>query len=99
MKTIRGVYNDIMESDYYVSKNDIVFYFSSEVYARKFEERVDDYVADMLAKYNNKFGTILSGELLYTINYYRKIEKRGFRIIWDNLELSEMPYFRIELGT
>ena len=98
MKTINGIYNDITQSDYFVVMDNITFYFSSEVYARKFAERVDDYVADMLAKYNNKFDTILSGELLYKIDYYRRIEKRGFRIVYDNLELTEMPLFRIEIG-
>lgn len=99
MKTINGIYNDIMESDYVVVKNKIKFYFSSEVYARKFSERVDKYVQGELAKYNNRFDTIISGENLYLIDYYRKIEKRGFRIVYNNLEINDMPLFRIEIGS
>lgn len=99
MRTINGIYNDIMESDYVVVKNKIKFYFSSEVYARKFSERVDKYVDNELAKINNKYDTVISGELLYLIDYYRKIEKRGFRIMVDNLELTDVPLFRIEIGS
>lgn len=99
MKTIHGIYNDINESDYVVVKNKIKFYFSSEVYARKFSERVDKYVQNELAKYNNKFDTVISGELLYLLDYYRRIEKRGFRIVYDNLEINDMPLFRIEIGS
>lgn len=99
MKTINGIYNNIMESDYCIVKNKIRFYFSSEVYARKFSERVDKYVENELAKMNNKYDTVISGELLYLIDYYRKIEKRGFRIVVDNLELNDMPLFRIEIGS
>lgn len=99
MKTINGIYNDITESDYVIVKNKIKFYFSSEVYARKFSERVDKYVQNELAKYNNKFDTVISGELLYLLDFYRRIEKRGFRIVINNLEINDMPLFRIEIGS
>ena len=44
MKSKRGVYLDIFESDYYYDLDGVRYYFSSQLYMNKFKDNVINYV-------------------------------------------------------
>ena len=84
MTTIRGIYLDIKESDYSVTMQGITFFFSSKYYLEKFTNKVLEYVAIETAKLYIKYGIKINLDIYFMIVYYKKIEKRGFRIYDEN---------------
>lgn len=80
MKTKRGIYLDISESDYYYDLDGLRYYFSSEFYLNKFKENVINYVNENSIRIHFKYKIKFNFDLFLTLAYYKKIEKRGFRI-------------------
>ena len=62
MKTKRGIYLDLSESDYIYELDGIAYYFSSEFNKNRY-------------KINCNF------DLYFQLSFYKKIEKRGFRVV------------------
>lgn len=89
MKTTRGIYNDLKESDYSYNFEGLTFFFSSKKYQEKFKNNVKEYVINERIKNYVKYKVHNSFEIYYAISFYKKIEKRGFRIIANNKELNE----------
>lgn len=90
MKTARGVYHDLKESEYIVTVDGIKFYFSSELYRQKFLKKSWDekerFNESLNRVYKNQFD--LSGDVLAWIRLYNRIEKRGFYIVVDGVEIE-----------
>lgn len=88
------VYNNINESPYYFDYYNFRFYFSSSFYRRNFANRVEAYVREEKYKLINRYKIVNSkfldtlNEVLY-ISLYKKIEKRGFRILINNSVYKE----------
>lgn len=80
MKTKRGIYLDIYESDYYYDLDGLRYYFSSEFYLIKFKDNVLNYVNENSIRLKMKYKIKFNFDLFLSLAYYRKIEKRGFRI-------------------
>lgn len=95
MKTINGIYNDIMESDYYSDQGKYRFYFSSQVYKQKFESRLHTYIENESKKLELKYQTNVNFDELLTFKLYQYIEKRGFRVEVDSKVLKESPLFQL----
>ena len=89
MKTKRGIYLNIKESDYSYNFKGLIFYFSSKKYLEKFKETVKSYLENEIYKIKIKYNINISIDLFIIISYYKKIEKRGFRI-YDNLNKKEI---------
>ena len=81
MKSKRGVYLDIYESDYYYDLDGIRYYFSSQLYLNKFKENVLNYVNENSIKLKLRYKINLNFDLFFTLSYYKKVEKRGFRVL------------------
>lgn len=81
MKSKRGVYLDIFESDYYYDLDGVRYYFSSQLYMNKFKENVLNYVNENSIKLKLRYKININFDLFFTLSYYKKIEKRGFRVI------------------
>jgi len=89
--TKRGIYHNLKESKYTISNGEIVFFFSSKLYLKKF---IGGYKKN---RDNFKYIRIeeespLNLSTLADISFYKEIEKRGFRaslkgmdITWDDL--------------
>lgn len=88
MKTEGGIYLDINESDYIFEFLDMTFYFSSELYLKKFKEGVEHYVNFEREKLKYRYGIhfLQINELkeYLAISFYLQIEKRGKKIICKN---------------
>ena len=91
MKTRRGIYLNLLESNYKITINNFTFYFSSKNYLQKFTDNVKFYIEQEQAKFIIKYGIYISLSTYFMISYYKKIEKRGFRIYDEKRqkELSE----------
>ena len=81
MKSKRGVYLDIYESDYYYDLDGIRYYFSSQLYLNKFKDNVINYVNENSIKLKLRYKINLNFDLFFTLSYYKKVEKRGFRVV------------------
>lgn len=82
MKTINGIYLDLKESEYKLNYNGLIYYFSSELYMNKFKNNVKQFIVEETAKLKTKYKINIYFDTMLTIAYYKKIEKRGFRIVY-----------------
>lgn len=81
MKTVNGIYLNLKESDYYINLGGLKFYFSSEFYLKKFKVNVLTYVTQEKMKFYAKYKIMLDIDIYLMIAFYKKVEKRGFRVI------------------
>lgn len=89
MKTKRGIYLKLNESEYKFSFKGLTFYFSSKKYLQKFVENLTNYIDFETEKFKVKYGININFDTLFMISLYKKIEKRGFRI-YDNINKKEI---------
>ena len=75
------VYLNINESDINFDYGNFKFYFSSEFNKRRFVERVLNYIDSENLKLQIKYDTNLNFEKMLLFSFYKKIEKRGFKVI------------------
>ena len=80
MKTIKGVYLDLNESDIVTNYDEFRFYFSSKFNKERFEKNIDNFIKIESARIYNKYRVQIYLNLYLSIVFYKKIEKRGYRI-------------------
>lgn len=97
MKTVRGIYHSLDESDYTFKYDDLTFVFSSKLYLTKFMGNYKEYLKEHTAKMESEFKSTFYADELILIQLYRKIEKRGFRVLYNNEPLDEKLYYNVEL--
>lgn len=92
MKSVRGIYYDLNESDYYMifksNNKEVKFYFSSLFNRRRFIEKSNSYLKNENLKLDTFYNVNINATLLLLISLYKKIEKRGFRVLIDNKEID-----------
>lgn len=83
------IYNDINESNYTFTFHKLTFYFSSRFYLEKFTREYTNFIKDETMKFKIKYkcGAYIDEMLLLLL--YKKIEKRGFKVLYDGTELPE----------
>jgi hypothetical protein len=83
MKTARGIYYRLWESEYVHTVGNIRFHFSSKLYKEKFIGTYQDFIKQFNQKLNKVYKNqyILEADYLALIRYYDKLEKRGFYIV------------------
>ena len=99
MMTKRGVELNLYESNFKYSLEGLCFYFSSQFYLNNFVERSENFSKTESLKFKTKYTLNVDMKLLFLIALYKKIEKRGFRIVDEltNKELSENAGFSVKL--
>lgn len=89
LKTQKGIYKDIGNSDYCITVEGMTFYFSSQFYLGNFtksiEKEMTDFSKRMEQVYNEKFN--LKMDKFALIRLYELIEKRGFRVVINGEEV------------
>ena len=83
MKTRRGVYKNIEESEYYFDYNGVVFYFSSLTKLNKFKYKLDDYVEYIKKNIDKKIIIEYDYKLIGALKLYEVIEKNNFKICYN----------------
>lgn len=91
------VYNDINESNYSFKYDDIEFYFSSNFYREKFIKQYSDFLNQETIKLRLKYRCFINCDLMILLLLYKKIEKRGFRVIYKNKTLEDNYYIECNL--
>lgn len=93
MKSARGIYYDLTESDYVfeinINKENIKFYFSSIFLMKKFTNNVEYYIHNENSKLVSYYKIDIDARKLLMISYYKKIEKRGFKVVINNNDIHE----------
>lgn len=97
MKTIRGIYLDIEESDYIYKFLDYTFYFSSLSYLEKFKNGHFEYIKKITSKLSDELKVKVYASDILLINYYKSIEKRGFRVEYNKTRIKEPLEIELKL--
>lgn len=87
MKT--KVYLDLNKTPYKILNKGLIFYFSSKFYEEKFKKELNKFVHEESLKIRNKYKVSNSFDLYLSISFYKKIEKRGFRV-YDTVNKKEI---------
>lgn len=95
MVTKNGIELELKKSNYSYEFGEYIFYFSSKLYLKKFKEGVLNYIILESAKITNKYKIKINVTNYLSVSFYKKIEKRGFRVINRNsgLEIDEFNEF------
>lgn len=91
------IYNDINESIYTFKYDDLVFYFSSQFYQEKFTREYSQFLKDETMKLKIKFKCNIYCDEMILLLLYKKIEKRGFKVLYKNNELGENYYIDFKI--
>lgn len=98
MQTQNGIELNLQESKYKHEYNNFIFYFSSKSYLEKFKKNLSEYILMESYKIKNKYNIHINFSLFLAVALYKKIEKRGFRIIHKDMGyiISENTVFNTE---
>lgn len=83
------IYNDINESNYTFKYDKLVFYFSSKFYLEKFTREYSDFIKDETMKFKIKYKCNAYIDDMLLLLLYKKIEKRGFKVLYNNTSIRE----------
>lgn len=89
MKNYYGTETDLKRSNYKFSFNGLTYYFSTPKNVERFSKGLHEYIEQEQIKFQNRYKTTIKLKTFLIIEYYRKIEKRGFRI-YDELSKKEI---------
>lgn len=92
------IYNDINESIYTFKYDDLLFYFSSQFYKEKFTREYSQFLKDEIMKLKIKFKCNIYCDEMILLLLYKKIEKRGFKVLYKGKELSENYYIDFKIN-
>lgn len=85
--TRNGIYNNLNISSYFVTLENITYYFSSKQYLIKFINTYKNNRLEMEEQFIKKLKIKLLANQIYDMLLYQKIEKRGFRAVYGGMEL------------
>lgn len=74
------VYNNIDDSVFFIDDGKCRIYFSSEFNKTRFLKNYKNYINEENAKLENKYHVKIVANYYLLFAFYKKIEKRGFRI-------------------
>lgn len=92
MKSKRGIYYDLKESDYKANIDNFTFVFSSLFYLTLFKTNLEEYVKYENKRINNKIKKEIELKEVILLDLYKKIEKRGFLVYYKNKELKDYKF-------
>lgn len=92
------IYNDLNESNYTFKYDDLVFYFSSNFYKEKFIKEYINFIRDETMKLKVKFKCNIYCDEMILLLLYKKIEKRGFKVLYKGKELNENYYIDFSIN-
>lgn len=92
------VYKDINKSDYAYEFQRFTFYFSSKFYIEKFKKELYNYIEVERIKLVKKYDLSLESSEYLALSLYKSIEKRGFRVKFNDEYIKENQTFTISLS-
>lgn len=85
----------IDDNNFVYEYDNMLFYFSSLLYYKKFEKLLSEYLKNETLKLKNKFNCTIVCDEMILLNLYKKIEKRGFKVYYKDHLLSENYYIKL----
>lgn len=92
MKSKRGIYYNLKESEYIYIIDDFKFVFSSLFYLSLFKQNLESYIEYEQKRLNQKINTKIDLKEVILLNHYKKIEKRGFLVYYKNKEIKDYNF-------
>lgn len=97
---MKRVEYDLNESNYITKINDYIFYFSSAFNQDRFLTGYQDFIKEEINKLKARYHVNIDIKDYLMVVYYKKIEKRGFKILTYNtnndiIELREDFIFEL----
>ena len=92
------IYNNIDESIYYYEYDKLKFYFSSQFYLNKFKKEYVNYLKDEEMKIRLKYKCDIYCDEIILLLLYKRIEKRGFRVLYNDKPIRENYYFDMKIN-
>lgn len=89
------VYYDLNLSTYKLNYKRFTFIFSSKFYINKFERDLKNYIDIEDKKLYSKYKIVVEADEYLALSLYKKIEKRGFKVLFLNQEIKENESFSI----
>lgn len=83
------IYHDIEKSKYTFKYDNLTFYFSAPLYLNKFKDKYINYIKEEADKFNSRFRMSIFADELFLLELYRKIEKRGFKVLYKDKDIKE----------
>lgn len=93
------VYYNLSDSIYRLDYKRFTFVFSSKLYINKFQNEIENYVDIEDKKLYSKYKIILEDKEFLALSLYKKIEKRGFKVLFLGKEINENESFSINPNT
>lgn len=92
MKSKRGIYYNLKESDYTYTIDNFEFVFSSLFYLNLFKVNLDAWIQYEQERLNNKLKSKIDLKEVILLDHYKQIEKRGFLVYYKNKELKDYNF-------
>lgn len=92
MKSKRGIYYDLEESDYKTNIDNFTFVFSSLFYLTLFKTNLEEYIKYENNRINNKIKKDIDLKEVILLDLYKKIEKRGFLVYYKDKQLKDYSF-------
>lgn len=92
------VYYNLDESTYLFNYQRFTFIFSSKFYIEKFKKELSSYVDIETRKLVSKYQVNLEGSEYLALSLYKKIEKRGFKVLYNDEEIDRTQGFTINVS-
>lgn len=92
------VFIDINDSNIFFEYGELKLYFSSDLYYEKFKKDYKRFIKDETIKFQLKYKCFINCDYLLILLLYKKIEKRGFKVFYNNEVIKEDYYFTNELN-
>lgn len=92
------IYNNINESNFKFKYDKLTFYFSSEFYLNKFKNEYQSFLQQEEMKMKLKYKCFIYADEMILLLLYKKIEKRGFKVLYDGNEIVENYYIKCEIS-
>lgn len=95
---IGKVYYDLYKSEYHYKFKRFEFVFSSKLYINNFLKRLGEYTHIENEKLRAKYQVELEAYEYLALSLYKKIEKRGFLVYYNDEEIDKNTTFTISLS-
>lgn len=92
------VYYELDDSPFFLRLNNFMFYFSSKFYKDKFTDEYEEYIRNETLKLNLRYKMIVYADEMLLLSLYKKIEKRGFKVKYNGVDLEKDYYIDCELN-
>lgn len=96
MPSRNGIYYNLIESPWKLSRHGMIFYFSSETHYNRFLREVDKRERQMTETMSHRVGCFVNMEIPACVQLYRQVEQRGFLVgidlIIDNVVYRKGVY-------